>query len=132
MSGISQAAILAASLDRAEKLADELRILIRSLNDLAQTIEDPALTFHDDEQIVTWNCGNVRFQKTGFALYLALKAIDKAGEDRMTHAELAEVIYDNDAKSVKNLLYRLQSKLENANCPKQLRFDRTFVWLEIV
>lgn len=126
----TQSRIIAAALVRAEKAADELQLLIRGLHDLEQTTDAAELTFNDDELSVTWYGGRLQFRKGAFAPYTMFRALYEADGKRLSHAEIAEIVFGDELAEIKHIGYKLERKLLQFNCPWRLANSREGYWLE--
>lgn len=123
MTGKSQTVIVS-------EIRDLLTRLIRRVNDLEGTISPTILDFTDEERKVIWNYGVINFRTDGFAQYQTFKALYEVFPDSIPHADLAEIVYDNDSANIYHCVRNLQTKLEESRCPLRVGWNKENVWLE--
>ena len=104
---------------------------MRLLDDLEE-MEDIRLYFNDKKMIVSWTGGAMPFRSSGGAQYRALQAVYKARETGILQADLADEVYGDPVKNVKNIMYALARKMEMCRCPYVLEHDKRKYWLESV
>lgn len=129
MTDKSPAAIIAAALSRAEKAETELQHLIRWLNDLATTTEKTTLDFHDDDLSVDWTGGGCQFRQGAYAPFTMLQALYNAEGMRLSHAEIADIVYADDCAPIRDCARSLREKLDKSRCPLKLEHDSSAYWL---
>ena len=104
---------------------------MRLLEDLAQ-MEDLRLYFHKKKLEVSWTGGTMPFKRNGIKQFKTLWEISLAGPDGITHADLAQNVYDDPVADVKNVTHALARKMEAYRCPFKLEHDSKRFWLESV
>lgn len=115
-----------------EVFTEQMYYIERNIEDmktLSKEIDRCELDFDDETLSVSWYYGILQFRQDGYMQYSALKAIYKAGEEGITHSDLAELLYGDPLANIKNCMHALSNKLEKSRCPLNLKQDKTFVRL---
>lgn len=102
----------------------------RLLKELAERVESPnKFIFRDSELSVSWAGGRLQFRKGAFSPYVMLQALFQAENKRLSHAEIADIVYDDDCAPIRDCARGLRDKLEQSRCPLRLEHDSSAYWL---
>ena len=110
-------------------MKDELAFMREMILGVLREAAQPVIELQEETMQVSWRYGKFRFPKNGVVQYKILDALNEAGPEGLSHAELAEKVYGNDIANVSRCAERLGKKLEKYGCPKRVEKDSRKVWL---